>query len=68
VAAGYQNFKSILILSEADIPATPCGACRQVIAEFGPDIEVISITLENKVIIESMSSLLPYAFTPKNLD
>jgi len=68
VAAGYQEFSRILILSEADIPATPCGACRQVIAEFAPEIEVISITVAEQAIIETMSSLLPYAFTPKNLD
>lgn len=68
VAAGHQNFTKILILSEADKPATPCGACRQVIVEFAPTIEVVSITVDNKVIIEDMSALLPHAFTPKNLD
>jgi cytidine deaminase len=68
VAAGHHDFIKILILSEAEKPATPCGACRQVIAEFAPTIEVISITVDNKAIIETMSSLLPHAFTPKNLD
>jgi len=68
VAKGLKNFKKILILSDAETPATPCGACRQVIVEFAPSIEIISITIAGKVIIETMTNLLPYAFTPKNLD
>ena len=68
VVAGYQDFARIIILTDADKPATPCGACRQVIAEFGPAMEVICLTMSRDGIIETMSSLLPYAFTPKNLD
>src|SRR5262245_50406405 len=36
VAQGYSKIKAVAIITEADSPTPPCGACRQVISEFGP--------------------------------
>jgi cytidine deaminase len=40
VTAGCQKFESIVIYTDTDIPFYPCGACRQVLSEFNPELEV----------------------------
>src|SRR5207247_4768228 len=42
VAAGARKFTRIAVTIAVDPPAAPCGACRQLLAEFGLDLEVIS--------------------------
>lgn len=42
VAAGVRDFVRVAIATGADEPVAPCGACRQVLVEFNPELEVIS--------------------------
>lgn len=42
VEGGARTFVRIAISTEADEPVAPCGACRQVLVEFSPELEVIS--------------------------
>lgn len=42
VAAGETRFEAVAIASEGSGPVAPCGACRQVLAEFEPDLQVWS--------------------------
>lgn len=59
--------RKIIALAVSAIPAAwPCGACRQVLAEFaGPETPVIIAEGENIIAMRSLSELLPEAFTGK---
>lgn len=62
VAAGRKRIKRISVVAESDILTAPCGACRQVIWEFGGDIPVTLSNLNRKTETIRMSELLPKAF------
>lgn len=66
VAAGKRKLKRVAVATAVEPPATPCGACRQVLAEFGLDLEVITAgpTSERRW---RLRELLPEAFTPESL-
>ena len=62
VSEGVQEFEAIAI---AAVPlASPCGACRQFIVEFGKDIAVVSINADDPTDIKIWSSgeLIPESF------
>lgn len=64
VAAGQMDFAVIAVVTSAKAPARPCGACRQVIAEFsrrGNPIVVISVS-DSDIVFERITDLLPQAF------
>lgn len=63
VAAGEKRFKSIFICSDSQEPVSPCGACRQVLAEFADDMEIMSFNLEGREFSATLSALLPRAKT-----
>ncbi len=67
VARGVRTFAAIAIYTEADVPTPPCGMCRQVLVEFAPQLEVVSMTRDGARAEWSMSDLLPAAFTPTSL-
>lgn len=59
VAAGVRQFRRIVIVADSTEPVTPCGACRQVLAEFSEEMEIICINLSGNRFRASLSSLLP---------
>jgi cytidine deaminase len=61
VAAGEREFEAIAILAESRQPVTPCGACRQVLAEFAADLPICSSTLEGATFETTLVELLPRA-------
>jgi len=68
VSEGYQDFKALLLYGNYEKIISPCGACRQVINEFGEDIEVIMINKNGKEIIKKSCELLPGAFKQEDMD
>jgi cytidine deaminase len=68
IAKGRQRIKWIVIYTPTEQPAAPCGACRQVINEFGPLARVVSLCDGNQRIDASINDLLPDSFGPHNLD
>ena len=63
VAAGHRTFRRIAITSDAAQPVAPCGFCRQFLAEFGTDLEVVSAGTNGTVKRWTLAQLLPDAFT-----
>jgi cytidine deaminase len=62
VAAGERRFRRIVIVSDAPAPVSPCGACREVMREFGPAIEVESYGRTGGVRKWTVAELLPGSF------
>ena len=66
VSEGERQFEAIAVVMSNG--GMPCGACRQVLAEFGLDTLVISANADGQLLQEmTLSELLPGAFTPKDL-
>lgn len=69
VSEGHHNFKQLAIIGDTDGPISPCGACRQVISEFcEKDMPVIMLNLKGDVLETSVGELLPWSFSPKDLE
>ncbi len=65
---GDQNYKAIAIVADSPQPVSPCGACRQVMAELcPPDMPVILANTNGDVMETTVSALLPGAFTKEDL-
>ncbi len=62
VAAGHRKFTAIAVIADLPAPITPCGLCRQVLAEFGLDTVVIGANLKREMTIATVGALLPAAF------
>ena len=65
VSAGEREFVAIAVVT--DNGGSPCGACRQFLAEFGPQLRIILADVAGKSRVYTMSELLPDSFGPSNL-
>lgn len=66
VSEGQRDFEAIAVVTRDG--GTPCGSCRQVLAEFSPGALVIIANQDGEVVREStVADLLPGAFGPGNL-
>lgn len=60
------KIRAIAVVNDRNVACSPCGACRQVISEFGPDAEVYYIGLKG-IQRSSMRELLPHCFSSESL-
>ncbi len=67
VSAGERRLTAVALYTPTRKPVTPCGACRQVINEFGPRAFVICTCRSRDRIETTLDRLLPAAFGPRNL-
>lgn len=63
VAAGCRSFEAIAIVADTDVPISPCGACRQVLAEFNPNLRILTANLSGSFETLQLQVLLPRAKT-----
>lgn len=68
VNAGDTKLDAIAIVIDDDQLPSPCGACRQVLAEFAPAMRVILATTGGQRKVTTLAELLPDPFLPKNLE
>jgi len=69
VAGGARRFTELVVVGETTEPIAPCGACRQVLAEFmDPAAPVWLVGRSGAVRRTSIGELLPMAFAPEHLD
>jgi len=67
VAAGYKDFLALAVSSDSEKFTFPCGACRQVLVEFSPDMKIIMGNINDEYIIKSAENLLPNFFSEESL-
>lgn len=69
VSEGIRDFEKLIVTANTTGPVSPCGACRQVIAEFcKPGMPVILTNITGDVFETTVAELLPGAFTEKDMD
>jgi cytidine deaminase len=66
LAQGYRDFVAIAVAGPSET-VSPCGACRQVLAEFMPAEALVVFPLEGEIVGVSLGDLLPLAFRPQGL-
>ncbi len=68
VSEGERAIVAVAVVTDVSPPAAPCGACRQVLFEFGREMNVVRANLSGMRIDAVMSDLLPDGFDGKSLD
>lgn len=68
VLAGNREFDAIAVVGDSTSPTVPCGACRQFLAEFNPEMRVIMGGRCDEVLVMNLEDLLPEAFVRGYLD
>jgi cytidine deaminase len=67
LSEGYRAFSRIAIVADTDAPTPPCGACRQILWEFGGDLEIVLANLTDEKGTHRLKDLLPLPFDARLL-
>ena len=67
VSEGHRRFRRIAIAGSSGDYCWPCGACRQVLSEFAPSLELLISTEEGRYVKTDVSALLPHSFGAETL-
>jgi cytidine deaminase len=67
ISEGERAFTRIAIVADTQAPTPPCGACRQILWEFGGDLEIILGNLTDEAGVYRLKDLLPLPFDARLL-
>src|SRR5262245_34501905 len=67
ISEGYRQFARVAVVADTEAPTPPCGACRQILWEFGGDLEVILGNLKEEKARYRLKDLLPLPFDARLL-
>jgi cytidine deaminase len=62
LSEGVRRFRAVAVVTGAETPTPPCGACRQILWEFAGDVPVVSATSGGATKLYRMADLLPEPF------
>jgi len=68
LSEGHRAFRRIVVVADTAAPTPPCGACRQILWEFGGDLDVILANLKRQTARMRLADLLPLPFDARLLD
>ena len=64
---GHREFRRVAVVADTEAPTPPCGACRQILWEFGGDLEVVLANLARETGRHRLGELLPLPFDQRLL-
>ena len=67
LSEGHRKFRTVVVVANTQAPTPPCGPCRQILWEFGGDLEVILANLRRETGRHRLSHLLPLPFDARLL-
>jgi cytidine deaminase len=62
LSEGHRAFRRVAVVADTEAPTPPCGACRQILWEFGGDLEVVLANLTKECGVHRLKDLLPLPF------
>ena len=68
VSEGAREFVSLAVVGNSEDFCWPCGACRQMLREFAPNLEIIVGNGKRELTVTSLPELLPHSFGPESLN
>ncbi len=68
VKAGHREIDAVAVVGDSEDPTVPCGVCRQVLAEFNPEMRVVMGGRTDAVQVTRLDELLPEPFVRGYLD
>ena len=68
VSEGCRKFTRLAVVGNSTDYCWPCGACRQMLYEFAPDLEVLVARKDHQFVKFPLRALLPHGFGPESLD
>ena len=68
ISEGCRKFTRLAVVGNSTDYCWPCGACRQMLYEFAPDLEVLVARKDHRFVTFPLRELLPHGFGPESLD
>jgi len=67
LSEGHRTFRRVAVVADTEAPTPPCGACRQILWEFGGDLEILLANLRRQTGTYRLADLLPLPFDARLL-